>query len=119
MISAIIKKTYRWCYRDDLYLLILLKSHAILVFSKIEKIKSLTTWNSCVIILLIRSRWPSRKLIAVHLEEHTTGVFHLCILPPTNVGETTANAKGDNTTRTEFSVFPNISQYTNDSFMTF
>ena len=53
------------------------------------------------------------------MEEDTTGVFHLYILPPTNVTETTTNATSYSITITSASVFPIISQYTYNSFVTF
>ena len=52
---------------------------------------------------------------AVHIEEDSTGVFHLYILPLKHAAETTINASTDNITRISFSVFPSISQYTYDS----
>ena len=60
---------------------------------------------------------PSKELRTLHIEEDITGVFHLYILPPKNAGETIINVKRDNITRISFSVFPNISQYTYDSFV--
>ena len=55
---------------------------------------------------------------AVHIEEDSTGVFHLYILPLKHAAETTINASTGNITRISFSVFPSISQYTYDSFVT-
>ena len=60
---------------------------------------------------------PSKELRTLHIEEDITGAFHLYILPPKNTGETIINVKRDNITRISFSVFPNISQYTYDSFV--
>ena len=45
--------------------------------------------------------------------------FHLYTLPSTNAAQTTINAARGNITRISFSVFPKISQYTSDSFVTF
>ena len=60
---------------------------------------------------------PSKELRTLHIEEDIMGVFHLYILPSKNAGETIINVKRDNITRIRFSVFPNISQYTCDSFV--
>ena len=85
-----------------------------------KKVESLNTYNSWGIISLPTSRCPpSKELREVHIEEDSTGVFHLYILPPKNAAETTINAATDNITRINFSVFPNISEYTYDSFVTF
>ena len=60
---------------------------------------------------------PSKELRTLHIEEDIMGVFYLYILPSKNAGETIINVKRDNITRIRFSVFPNISQYTYDSFV--
>ena len=60
---------------------------------------------------------PSKELRTLHIEEDIMGVFYLYILPSKNAGETIINVKRDNITRICFSVFPNISQYTYDSFV--
>ena len=67
--------------------------------------------------LIVYEGVPSKELRTLHIEEDITGVFHLYILQPKNAGETIINVKRDNITRISFSVFPNISQYTYDSFL--
>ena len=62
---------------------------------------------------------PRKELRAVHIEKDSTGIFHLYILPPKNAAETIINVARDNITRISFSVFPSISQYIYDSFVTF
>ena len=84
-----------------------------------KKVESLTKYNSCGIISLTTSRCSSKELRALHIEEDSTGVFHLYILPSKNAAETTTNAARYNITRSSFSPFPNISQYTYDVFVTF
>ena len=62
---------------------------------------------------------PSKELRAVHIEEDSMGVFHLYILPPKNAAKITINAARDNITKISNSVFPNISQYSYNSFVNF
>ena len=60
---------------------------------------------------------PQQGAKELHIEEDITGVFHLYILQPKNAAETIINVARDNITKISLSVFPNITQYTYDSFV--